>query len=78
MSLSKKSYGNSEDYARDLLAGGGPGLPDLDNVSGVGEHVARLHAIYGSSEEQFAEACQRAIEAEGRKRRHIFVRKWWR
>lgn len=74
--LSKSSYAETDAYARDILAGGGPSLRDLASVNGVGENVQLVHAIYGTSEKQFEEACQYEFEEEVRARRHIFVRKW--
>ncbi len=73
--LNKNSYADRDDFGRDLHAGGGPGLGDLDNLQGSGPHFELLRAIWGTSKAAFEEAANAEAEAEQRRRPHIFVTK---
>ncbi len=73
--LSRASYIDPNDYARDLLRSGGPDLGDLDSLGGTGGYCELLRAIWGASRTEFDTAIAYEQDLEQRRRRHIFVRK---
>lgn len=74
--LSKTSYGDSDDYHRDLH-GGGLGYDDLARPrGGLGPYAQLITGVWGATKEEFL---QSLIYEEGReqfRRPHVFVRKW--
>jgi hypothetical protein len=75
--LVRSSYLDGDDFARDLHAGGGPGLGDLDSLpAGTGFYSKLLRAIWGNSTAEFDEAVKYELTLEQQRRPHVFVRKW--
>ena len=75
--LVRSSYLDQDDFARDLHAGGGPDLGDLDSLPvGTGFHSKLLRAIWGNSTADFEEAVKYELTLEQQRRPHVFVRKW--
>jgi hypothetical protein len=75
--LVRSSYLDGDDFARDLHAGGGPGLGDLDSLpAGTGFYSKLLRAIWGNSTAEFDEAVKYELTREQQRRPHVFVRKW--
>jgi hypothetical protein len=77
--LDRSSYNDPEAFARDLHAGGGPDLGDLDHLpGGPGFHAQLLRSIWGNSAAEFADIVTSEQLREQRERPHVFVRKWRR
>jgi hypothetical protein len=75
--LDRASYHDPDAFARDLHAGGGPDLGDLDHLpGGPGFHGQLLRAIWGGSRAEFDAAIEHEHAFEQRERPHVFVRNW--
>lgn len=75
--LRRGGYLDQDDFARDLHAGGGPDLGDLDSLpAGPGFHSELLRAIWGVSSADFEASAAHELAQKQRERPHIFVRKW--
>jgi hypothetical protein len=75
--LDRSGYLDQNDFARDLLRGGGPGLKDLGGLGvGTGFYSQLLTSIWGGSRAEFDAAIEHEHAFEQRERPHVFVRKW--
>ena len=75
--LVRGRYLDQDNFARDLHAGGGPGLGDLDSLpAGPGFHSELLRAIWGTSSADFEASVAHEVAEAQRTRPHIFVEKW--
>jgi hypothetical protein len=75
--LRRASYLDQDNFARDLHAGGGPGLGDLDCLpAGPGYHSELLRAIWGTSSADFEASVAHELAQAQRMRPRIFVEKW--
>jgi hypothetical protein len=74
--LKKSDYLDQDNFARDLHAGGGPDLGDLDSLpAGPGFHSELLRAIWGTSSADFEASVAHEQAQEQLGRRHVFVQK---
>lgn len=77
--LNGASFQDADAFARDLHAGGGPDLGDLDHLpGGPGFHGQLLRAIWGNTAAEFADIVTSEQLRKQRERPHVFVRKWRR